>query len=373
MQTRGLFALKISAPVNPVYDTFTWVVPLPPGSNAEDFRWFVDGSLFDEYKRFMRRTGFGAVAVDHHGALVACGYGVPPMWVHDAAGAELWAVCFVLGLRCHTVPSIVTDCKGIVDSLQYAPHTLTCHDKALARTWGMVRQQLDDDLQQLARRLTWMPSHAAYTSIEVAADSDGHPVTATMWRANRLVDALAKRAAGQHRMPQWALKQIEQAKNLALYSAAKLGVVTHRANHHTVQVVAGDGTITTRTCRDSTAEKQPTRPPRKPPGAASHGPLADFSAAAAPRQAVASQVARGTKRVATAWHSEAAAPAQKKRVLAKLHRLRCERQAEEQVANWLATWAARTKADPAGPTAAARMEALRARIRNRSANSVGSS
>ena len=95
--------------------------------------------------------------------------------------------------------------------------------------------------------------------------------------------------------------------------------------------------------------------------------FADFAAAFAPHQAVASHAARGTKRVATAVRPDAAAPAQKKRKLAKLHRLRCERQAKEQLANWLATWAARAKTAPAGPTAAVRMEALRARIRSRCA------
>ena len=142
---------------------------------------------------------------------------MPPCWIHDAAGAELWAVCLVLGLRSCSMPPMVTDCKGILDSMQWAPHTLTSHDKALARTWGMVRQRLDDDLQQLASRLTWMPSRATYASVGVATDSSGRPITATMWRANRLADALAKLAAERRRLPQWAAQKIGHAKQLALY------------------------------------------------------------------------------------------------------------------------------------------------------------
>ena len=183
-----------------------------------------------------------------------------------------------------------------------------------------------------------------------------------MWRANRLADALAKLAAGRHRLPQWAAQKIGHAKQLALYSAAKLGVVTHRANHHKVLVTKEDGTVVTSTCRDSTAEKQQPRPPRKPPGTASLDLQASPAAAAAPQQALPRHTSRGTKRAATALHCDTAAPARKRQGLDRLHRLHGERQDEEQVAHWLAAWAARTKANPAGPTADERMEALRARV-----------
>ena len=127
-------ALKVRLPERPPADTFSWVCRLPDGANAEEYVWYVDGSLFDEAKRVFRRTGFGIAAVDHRGSLIAYGHGVPPSWVHDAAGAELWAVCFVLGLRLASVPVIITDCKGILDSTTQTPQDLTAHDKALART-----------------------------------------------------------------------------------------------------------------------------------------------------------------------------------------------------------------------------------------------
>jgi hypothetical protein len=351
LQTRGLFTLKVSVPMCPYDDTFTWIIPLPLDHEVEDLRWFVDGSLFDEYKRFMRRTGFGVVAVDRFGSLVACGYGIPPRWIHDAAGAELWAVCFVLGLGSHAIPAIVTDCKGILDSLRWAPQTLTSHDKALARTWSMIRVRLDDDLQQLAKQLTWMPCHTAQSSIGVTLDSAGRPITATMWRANRLVDALAKRAAGQYRLPAWAVRRIEQAKQLVTYSAAKLGVVPHRANHFQVQEVTASGAVATRTHRDSTATRVPHRPGHRqsspavlesPPA----GTMAD-SQRMPPRPP-----ARGTKRAADPSRQAAAATLKKRRAFCKLQALVAERQAVADAGRWLAEWAAHPRAAASGPSAA---------------------
>ena len=60
---------------------------------------------------------------------------------------------------------MVTDCKGIIDAVERPPQDLTTHDKALARTWLMVRSSLDDDLSELAERIAWMPSHTTFASV----------------------------------------------------------------------------------------------------------------------------------------------------------------------------------------------------------------
>ena len=44
-------------------------------------------------------------------------------------------------------------------------------------------------------RVVWMPAHRPQSSIGHAMKSNGHPINALDWRANRLVDALAKMAA----------------------------------------------------------------------------------------------------------------------------------------------------------------------------------
>ena len=48
--------------------------------------------------------------------------------------------------------------------------------------------------------LRWMPAHTAEGSIGRVTTSDGTMLTALEWRANRLVDALAKSAAVPNRL-----------------------------------------------------------------------------------------------------------------------------------------------------------------------------
>jgi len=87
-------------------------------------------------------------------------------------------------------------------------------------------------------------------------------VTATMWRASRLVDELAKAAAGRHILLQEVLHKLEAAAKLVRYSSAKLGVVTHMANSHEVTCVVHGGATATMLCRVSPAARQQPRPKR---------------------------------------------------------------------------------------------------------------
>eukprot|EP00973_Karenia_brevis_P035504 4893570-Karenia_brevis.AAC.1 len=89
LSTRGLYAMKVRVPARPSCDTFRWT--LEPSVQAHGDKWFIDGSLFDEAKRYARRTGFGIVVLDASGSLIGLACGVPPAWIKDAAGAELWA------------------------------------------------------------------------------------------------------------------------------------------------------------------------------------------------------------------------------------------------------------------------------------------
>ena len=213
-----------------------------------------DTALFDEAKRFARRTGFGVVVVSCNGSLLGYGAGEPPSWIVDAAGAEVWAYYSVLALN-PSIPDIVTDCKGILDGLRSDPFYTTGPKKALARTWQHIRNVLDDDFTLARTRLCWMPSHRCASKLKGITGSDGLPVTTLMWRANRLADALAKGIASQHRLPQWALALVKTTGKLIKHQAARIGVATYLANNYEEQVTLEGGATATRFRRDSTAAR----------------------------------------------------------------------------------------------------------------------
>lgn len=365
LTTRGLFVLKASLPAPPPGDTFTWLLPLPEDIDETCHTWFIDGSLFDESKRIMRRTGFGIALVDHRNSLVAAGHGQPPAWIYDAAGAELWALCYVLKMACD-VPFVVTDCKGILDGLQKQPQALTQHDKALARTWSLIRHALDDDFVVMRTRIRWMASHTSISGISNAICSDGQPITATMWRANRLVDSLAKFAAGKNRLPEWAFKMLGAAAQLVKHSAAQLGVATHRANHHKVTQMVDGGTTVTKVCRDSTAERQQprffkARPPKpRVEASSSSSALQPLACSAAP--AHRDSVNRGEKRPRAAETDSAAVGRRHSQAVKQKMQLRQDLQEQEQVARWVAS---RELVASSGPTARERLERLRQRLQDR--------
>ncbi len=184
LATRGLFALKVRFPKPPCGDTFEWILCPPQDGSEVGATWYVDGSLFDEAKRFARRTGFGIVVVSASGDLIGFGSGIPPHWVVDAAGAELWAMLTVLRLNAF-MPDVVTDCKGILDTLYGSPAEACGPKRSLARTWRMVADALDGQFRDAADKLVWMPSHESALSFSSARDSRGLAVTSVMWRANR--------------------------------------------------------------------------------------------------------------------------------------------------------------------------------------------
>ncbi len=262
LRTRGLFVLKVRMPEPPEGDSFAWLLP-PPDHIPSDARWFVDGSLFDESRRFARRTGFAIVIVSASGTLLAFGNGVPPCWVQDAAGAELWAFVVVAKLCCF-FPLVVTDCKSILDTLIGGYANATAPHRRLARAWALLGQALDQNFTQAAECTLWMPSHGPIHSIGRALASDLKPITPIMWRANRLVDILAKGAASPLRVPSWATKAVATVATLVEYHIAHLAVVTHAANNHKIDTVKPDGTVGHTTVRDSTAEKQPWRQRSQP-------------------------------------------------------------------------------------------------------------
>ena len=123
----------------------------------------------------------------------------------------------------------------------------------------MLSQLLDDSFETARERTTWMPAHGPLSKVSSSLTSTGAAVTPIMWRANRLVDALAKLAAQPARLPTACSKFVASAAKLVESSLLTLGAVTLAANHHKSESLDGQGILSTTFLRDSTADR-PNRP-----------------------------------------------------------------------------------------------------------------
>ena len=111
LATRGLLVVKVRVPRIIKTESLQWIWPMPDDAHG-DVVWFIDGSMFDETKRFGRSISFAIVATSAEGRVIAIANGSPPEHIADAAGAELWAFYMVLGLS-PCAPKVVFVCKGI--------------------------------------------------------------------------------------------------------------------------------------------------------------------------------------------------------------------------------------------------------------------
>ena len=362
--TRGLFVFSVQAPLAPAQESFTWLWPLPE-ELPDGVRFFIDGSLFDESRRWARRTGFGVAVVSEAGSLLAFGNGIPPPWIVDAAGAELWAFYFVAALT-PCLPAIVTDCKGILDGLQASPPHMCSSRMALARTWKMVVQALDGSFEAAQQRVTWMPAHGSAASIGDARDSNGKCIDAVMWRANRLVDVLAKRAAARSRLPAWAIGHVKDAGKLYAHHAARLGSVTHDANNYRQKLINEDGQEVTRMLRDSTAARPwiSRKFLRPPPDLPSNHAMPQTCASVVLGSTGCGERCNGPAKVSGGGRPASVPPSDYARyrrnsAQVELHQLRNDARAEASVARWAAT----LELQPCtGVTGAERLSNLRARV-----------
>ena len=201
---------------------------------------------------------------------------------------------------------------------------------------------------------------AQASPIGTATDSRGRPITATMWRANRLVDLLAKSAAIPHRLPQWATRKVADAGKLFTHHAARLGLATHLANNHTISVMVDGGNMVRGVIRDSTAERPAWRlrhrmRPAARPAIAIASVLAERNA---PTAGVNSAM-QGRKRMAPK-PSAAAVAAKKRDRVETTERLKSEAAEELQLSRWLAT---RVLPAANGIPVSERFAALRERVR----------
>ena len=226
LESRALFVLRVRVPPPPEDESFSWTVQPNAGDDAV---WYIDGSLYDQPRQYARRVGFGIVVTTAGGELLGYGGGTPPGWVHDSAGAELWALFQSVRL-CPFMPNVVTDCLGILETMKRGVAAATDAKRPLARLWRLVAGCLDGAFDTASHSLVWMPSHGSRASVGAAQKSNHTPVSELDWRANRLVDQVAKAAAGGSRVTA-VCKQVDAAASGFRFLAARVGVATYRSNH----------------------------------------------------------------------------------------------------------------------------------------------
>lgn len=162
------------------------------------------------------------------------------------------------------VPSIRIDCPSLIIIAATGIHKVTEPKKLLARIWVLISIARDGDIQQLgdSSTLVWVPAHTSPSSIGEVKRPDGARLTHVDWRANRLVDGLAKQAAAMSQPPPAVLCMLTSAFEAVRHAAKSLASVTHAASNHTVTVIAEDGIVTSKVVRDSVdkarAKQKPT-------------------------------------------------------------------------------------------------------------------
>ena len=260
LQTTGLMTLRLPKLDNKAYDTLYWGVK-PPQSMPNDVRWFIDGSQFCPRRRQLSTLGFGIAAISAGGDLLAWGWGTPPKWCDSASAAEAWALCTILRLS-QEIPLAVTDCLGLLNSAARGTGYATRPSMNLARIWCDIAHMLDDNITQLvnSKALTWMPAHQSAAMIGQKTKSNGHPTTSLEWRANRLVDGLAKLAAKSSAASAATQRLVNSAEALVRHTAAQLGVATFNANNHRREITNEDGTKNWKIMRDSASLSEIRKP-----------------------------------------------------------------------------------------------------------------
>jgi len=205
-----------------------------------------------------------------------------------------------------------------------------------------------------------MPSHCTLAAARFRCKSDGSPVSALDWRANRLVDALAKTAAGVAQLPKELTALVHRAEQATEYAAALVGLTSWAANNQVAHLPDGSGGTYKATLRDS-----------QPPPATRVGVPTGTGKARTRSSGTATsglQAHSPTNNATATTSRSSAAPPAPARLRAAASQAACLQKAVEQEArtytSWLRDMGARKRTrDETVPTAAERLEALRRRVR----------
>ena len=137
----------------------------------------------------------------------------------------------------------------------------THHSSPLARVWKRIAEILGVDIATLLLddKLAWVPAHKSLSAVGEVKLSKGCRLSVVDWRANRLVDKLAKLAAEYLQAPRATLRLLASSEAAAAHASCLLGIVTHAANNHRVDMPNDDGSTTTRMVRDSSGKPKSKR------------------------------------------------------------------------------------------------------------------
>jgi len=198
----------------------------------------------------MATTGCGVAVLDTDGTLLAYATATPPAWVKTAGAAEAWAL--LLTLRGNPSPPLVlTDCMAVLHTTRAGPAAAARGRNTDARIWKEISDITGGCYKMLLDKLVWMPAHTSAALDHVRVKSNGRSLTTAEWRANQLVDTLAKRGALVSPLRNEADKVIKAAGGALQQAAARLGAVTLAANVHMVEGIKEDGTVFSFAKRDS--------------------------------------------------------------------------------------------------------------------------
>ena len=216
---------------------------------------------------------------------------------------------------CPFPPLMMTDCLSLLRTAEGGLASATTSARPLARLWNRIGHALDGSISRLAAEglLVWMPAHQTTSAIGNRILSNGEKLSTVDWRANRLVDALAKQAAAQRQAPSAITRLLVSARVFVNHAACLLGCVTHAANNCRLEVVLPDGSREQKTCRHAqqhTGQRRKARllrPPLLPPPP----PAADLQPVARgpdalPRKRTAAQAALHAARRAKVARAERA-------------------------------------------------------------------
>ena len=159
------------------------------------------------------------------------------------------------------MPRPTTDANGLPVPVIHHPGGLADAADAsrpLARIWLTIAHLLDGDFAALhsSGRLVWMPAHTSLASVAEVRLSNGQRLSCIDWRANRLVDALAKGAAFRGPAPAARVQVLGAAEKAVRHAAMLLGRMTHAANNVRTVSMGPDGKPIVHIRRDASQAEQ---------------------------------------------------------------------------------------------------------------------